>query len=179
MLAVSLVASEPTKDLRHSFGKPYNYTFWSIGNNMKLVADKPFSRGDLVDVEETSDETIYYLNHVDAPKISDEARQRLGLLVPLTPDIPLSLDTKWSFSTEKGTVDILRSIRCESQRDCSFLLLVIARTSHATIIGRDEVYGTEISWTLEYEREFARFIHPLKQNRVAVHPVTEQTGVQL
>ena len=167
MYAITILASEPSDDLFKSIGKPYRSVFWQLDNYIEFVSDIPFSRGDLVNVKRTPDHRVFILEPVKVGDLSEEARQSVGLLVPLATDTTVSKDTNYGFELENGVADILSQVDCESDYHRSHILLAILRTEKCQFKGWDKAYNEGFTWFCDYHQIFVDVIYPIRRGQYA------------
>lgn len=162
MLAVVNVASQPILSPQNFYGKRHGYMFWVLDSFIAIVSDAPFVRGDLVRVQKTGDKAKFILTPVDRGSLSDEDLSRVGVLLPLITDVPLSLDVDYEPRVTAGDLDILTFFRTHRKTHAAYAALTLVRSLHAVLEIKDKVYGDRATWTFSMEEEFQNMVYPLQ-----------------
>ena len=150
MYCITLQASTAEDDPDKAYGKPYVFRYWTLDKCLMLVSDSPFKRGDLVDVNPTSDSSIFMLDRVDTDELTSDDLSSLGLLIPLSTVIPLSSDVDYEFSVRGGKVNILTKLKIVDDDNGSvfYLLLVLTNSRKCIIQADDSTHGDSFEWVI-------------------------------
>lgn len=151
MLGVSLFTSVPEDNLDNSFGLPYAYKYWTLDDKIMFVGYDPWSRGDLMEIDETTDPCILMLQHVK--KTDDSMRERIGLILPVSTNVPLSPEVDYQFEHRPGTMQILARQRV-GVSSVSYSLALLVFAERCVLRGRDKTHGDEIEWKINLGNEF-------------------------
>lgn len=156
-LAITLNSSKISDDLDKSYGKPYYFAFWSLNKCIRLVSDSPFSRGTLVDITETSDDSVLMVRPISKQEKESLEGKKPSFLMLLATDIPLTEDVDYDFSVGLGEVNILKTVKATNKGFSSYLLATLVESKVSKVIGKDKKYKDEVEFIIDLSKHFDKY----------------------
>lgn len=139
-----------------SFGPEgnYIYEFWFLRKLLKLIGDKPFSRGDIAKIAEINEQMQYIKIDVIGDPSQEEVRNsappinQIPALLFLSSKIYLNENSEYVLDADDN-VEIILSYTSLLDGNKAYAAAVTMFGDYARVTGYDERTGISFEWLLE------------------------------